>query len=574
MTLFSRIALLAIAALQISWQDPTYVRDQQGWLRMEGGHAFRVQADLISAQFKAPVDDVHAAVTALGDIDARLFGLTIKRSNRLGILDITLPAGADPLAIVAVMRETDLFVFAEETTIGFYHGIPNDSDFSQQWNMHNEGQSGGAVDADVDAPEAWDIQDGDPSVAIAILDSGTEWFHPDLANNIWENTGEIADNSIDDDNNGFVDDIRGWDFDNDDNDPNGTFTHGTWVAGVVGAQGGNGFGIAGLAGGATDGQGCSIMPLNVGSFAPNAAVLDDAILYAADNGARVITMSLTVPSSGAIDAALAAASAANVFINCAAGNGGGVGYPANSTLVMAVGGTDHNDNWGSFSAGPEIEVSAPGSNIYMTELGSGYGSASGTSFSSPHVAALAGLLFSEYPALTAGQARAVIRATADDVGAPGYDLQTGDGRVNAHTALVGAATFVAPTVTLYGSGLAGSGGETPLIGSPPGAFATVGSTNFSADLANALPNANVILLVGFAPDSIPYAGGQILIAVGGPLILIPATTNGLGRTSLPFLIPGNPAFAGVHVYCQWVADDPGAVLGKSMTAALDVLIGT
>ena len=361
---------------------------------------------------------------------------------------------------------------------------------------------------------------------------------------------------------------------NDDNDPNGSFTHGTWVAGVVAAQGGNGIGIAGLAGGATDGQGCSIMPLNVGSFAPNGAVLDDAILYAADNGAKVITMSLGVATSAAIDAAIAAADAAGVFVDCSAGNGGGVSYPATLPQVMAVGGTDHNDNWGFFSTGSQIECAAPGSNVYMTELGSTYGTASGTSFSSPHVAALAGLLFSEFPGMTSSQARAIIRGTADDVDAPGFDLRTGDGRINANAALMAGGSFITPSVTAYGTGLAGTSGNVPLITSPPGSLPTVGSANFSADVENGLPNANAILVVGIAPDSIPYAGGEILVAVSGFSALVPHTLNATGEASQRFFIPGNPFFAGVHLYCQYVIDDPGAALGKSMTGALDVLIGS
>ena len=114
----------------------------------------------------------------------------------------------------------------------------------------------------------------------------------------------------------------------------------------------------------------------------------------------------------------------------------------------------------------------------------------------------------------------------------------------------------------------------PLIGSPPGALPTVGSFNFAANIGNGLPNANAILVVGIAPASIPYAGGEILVAVSGFSVLVPMTLDGNGRASLPFRIPGNPFFAGVHLFCQWVVVDPGAVLGKSMTGALDVVIGT
>jgi subtilisin family serine protease len=575
MTTTVRCLLVCLAGLSIAWQDPSYVRDADGWLRLENGREYRVSSEVVTVQFEAPVDDVAVAVAGLADRDPSLAGLSVLRSNRLGIHDLSLPAGADPLEVVGALRATGLFALAEETATGHYTGgPPNDADFGLQWNMHNTGQSGGAADADVDALEAWAIQDGDPSVAIAVLDSGTDWTHPDLADAIWTNIGEIAGNGTDDDNNGYVDDIRGWDFDGNDNNPTGSFTHGTWVAGVVGARGGNGIGIAGLAGGASDGQGCMVMALNVGSFSPNSSVLDDAILYAVDNGARVITMSLTVPSSGAIDQAITAAKQADVFVNCSAGNFGGVTYPSTNADVMAVGGTNDDDNPGGFSSGPQVEVAAPGVDVYMTELGGGYGYSSGTSFSSPHVAALAGLILSENPALSAPQVRQIIIDTADDVSTPGFDNATGNGRINAAEALMAVSGVIPGAVISYGAGLAGTGGVVPQIAVRNEIVPTVGSSDFVVALNDALPGAVAWFLAGFGPGSLPFAGGTVLVDLGPSTFIQPLITSPAGIAGVLFVVTDDPVLAGLHVYCQWVVEDPGAVEGFAFTSAFDVVIGT
>lgn len=115
--------------------------------------------------------------------------------------------------------------------------FPGDKKFSEQWALHNTGQTGGTPDADIDAPEAWDIQTGSSDVVVAVIDSGVDYNHDELAANIWINPGEIADNEIDDDGNGFVDDVHGWDFANDDSDPFDDRGHGTRVTGIIAAKG-------------------------------------------------------------------------------------------------------------------------------------------------------------------------------------------------------------------------------------------------------------------------------------------------------------------------------------------------
>lgn len=551
-----------------------YVRDAQGWLRLENGETFRVNPDVITARFAAPVD----VASFLASLDGDAAGLTVVRSNRLGIVDLALPVGADPLAAVAALRASGAVDFAEETTSGSYTAtIPNDAQFGSLWNLDNTGQSGGTPDADVDGPEAWDIQDGDPDVVVAVLDSGSDWTHPDLGANVWSNPGEVPGNGVDDDGNGFIDDTMGWDFDSNDNNPNGAFNHGTMVASVIGAVGDNGLNLVGLAGGASDGEGCSIMIGNVGSFAPNGAVLDDAILYAADNGARVITMSLSVGTSSAIDAALDYAwNTQGVFVDNASGNNGfGVSYPANHPDCVAVASTNRNDNKSGFSnAGPEVEVSAPGEDITMLNLGGGTTSNSGTSFASPHVAALAGLLFSTQPGLTNDEVRLILQETADDVSTAGYDTGTGWGRINAFNAVSSVADgFVAAVAQAYGTGLAGDGGTVPLIQSLGGA-PKQGNSGFGVAVRQAAPGAPATMILGLAEGALPFKGGVLNVDVSQFHLLFDTTINGIGAAAFQLPIPDDDSLPGIELFAQWVIADGAAPVGFALSEGLAITIGT
>jgi hypothetical protein len=373
------------------------------------------------------------------------------RENRLGAVDITVPAGMDAVEFVARLQKEGVLDYAEVNTIGRYEQFaPNDTRYAELWGLNNTAQTGGTADADIDAPEAWEITTGSPGVAVAVLDSGTEYDHDDLQCNIWVNPGEDGDgdrvvwdtddlDGVDDDLNGFVDDLIGWDFDDGDNNPRGTYFHGTHVAGIVVACGNNALGVIGAAGGdGTGTTGVRLMVLNVGDDAPNGAVLDEAIIYAADRGARVITMSLSVGDTQAIRDALAYAyDTRGVFINNSSGNdNAGVSFPASDDHVMAVGATDHNDVRADFSNfGPTLDVVAPGVNILSTRLADAYGAGDGTSYASPHVAGTAGLMFSLNPAATNDQVTDCITSTAEDKGAAGRDDYYGFGRINAEAAL-------------------------------------------------------------------------------------------------------------------------------------------
>lgn len=555
-----------------------FEREGKSLFRVDAGARFAVLPDVVSVRLSDGKIAWDAFVASLGPDAGVLSELTPLRSNRLGILDLAL-AGHDPLLVVESLLATGRVEFADVNTLGSYSGTPNDPSFSTQWNLSNTGQSGGTVGADVKAPLAWDITGGDPSVVIAVIDSGTEYFHADLAPNMWKNAGEIAGNGLDDDANGFVDDVDGWDFDNNNNNPASGYFHGTAVAGVIVARGDNGLGIAGLAGGGDTGSACRAMALGIGEFGPNASVIDDAILYAIDNGARVITLSLSVPQSGAIDAALTAAHAAGLFIDCASGNNGAsVGYPATHTDVMAVASTNRFDNVSGFSnPGPQVEVAAPGEDILMTNLGGGYTTSSGTSFAAPHVAALAGLLFSAVPALTNEDVRTILQVTAKDVDVAGVDNRSGSGRIDAFAALTFATGSTIGTTAPYGAGTAGTQGKVPKIESKGGA-PQIGNGAFAAKVSDARGGKPAILVLGFGQAAYPFKGGTLLVEVALPYVTVTVTTStilgspfGVATVGLP--IPADPLLIGGVIDLQWLVNDPQAPVGFSMSEGLEVTIG-
>jgi subtilisin family serine protease len=257
--------------------------------------------------------------------------------------------------------------------------IPNDTDFSKLWGLQNTAQNvngtAGTADSDIDAPEAWDSVTGSSNVVIAVVDSGITYNHPDLSANIWTNTGETdCSDSIDNDGNGYIDDCRGWDFLDNDNDPMDYNNHGTHVAGTLAAAGNDGSGITGVMWQA------SIMPLRFlgvdGSGATSDAI--SAILYANANGAHIIINSWG--GSGFSQTLKDAIDASSAVVVCSAGNTGSdndsaPNYPASFTSdnIISVAATDQNDDLSDFSGSGSsnfgavsVDLAAPGNNIYST----------------------------------------------------------------------------------------------------------------------------------------------------------------------------------------------------------------
>jgi subtilisin family serine protease len=165
-----------------------------------------------------------------------------------GVFELKAPAGKRADEVRNNLAKLPGVAFVEPDFVVTTEATPaNDTYYAgYQWGLNNTGQTGGTSDADIDAPEAWDLTRGDGSVVVGVIDSGVDWTHPDLAANVWINPGEVAGDGIDNDANGYVDDVRGWDFFNRDNNPMDDNGHGTHVAGTIAASGNNGTGVAGV----------------------------------------------------------------------------------------------------------------------------------------------------------------------------------------------------------------------------------------------------------------------------------------------------------------------------------------
>jgi subtilisin family serine protease len=303
--------------------------------------------------------------------------------------------------------------------------IPNDPGFSQCWGMLNTGQTinsvpvdPGVAGADARATDAWSVRTGDPSFVIAVIDSGTLVTHPDLAANIWVNPGEIAGNGIDDDANGFIDDVNGWDFFSRDNNPSDP-GHGTHTAGTIGAVGNNGIGVAGVA------WQCKIMPVRF--LGPAGGLLTDGILaiqYVAGKGVKVSNNSWGGGPfmQSLFDAIAATRAIGHVFVASAGNNSQNSdlfpAYPAAYNLdnIISVAATDNNDGRASFSNyGPiSCDIGASGVNILST-YDVGYAYMSGTSMAGPHVAGAVALVYMQNPTFTYAQVKNQILATSRPV---------------------------------------------------------------------------------------------------------------------------------------------------------------
>lgn len=371
-------------------------------------------------------------------------GLQVKSDlTPLPVVSVNVPTGQE-IATVESLRRTGQVAFAELDYRAHATDVitPNDPGWSNQW---------GPVR--IQAPAAWNIVTG-TQVTIAVVDSGLQLSHEDLVSQVWTNPGEIPGNGLDDDGNGKIDDIHGWHiyhywngstFDPaEDADIRDDYGHGTHVSGIAAARTNNGAGIAGIAWGAR------IMPVKVLDQYGNGWYSDIAagILYATDNGAHIVNLSLGgASSSETLCAAVEYAYSKGAVLVAAAGNTGGtVFYPAACTHVLAVAATDSNDQRASFSNyGPQVDLAAPGVDIFSTWchpdttsglcLGNYYFSRSGTSMAAPHVSGVAALIRSLGPELSASQVVSRLLETSDDVSSPGPDIFTGWGRINAYRAI-------------------------------------------------------------------------------------------------------------------------------------------
>jgi subtilisin family serine protease len=364
------------------------------------------------------------------------------------IVKVTLTENADPDLFIESSSADPSIEYIQESRIYKIDFVPDDTLTAGQWAL-----------AKIDAFSAWNITAGDTSIIIGIIDTGIDFLHPDLKNKVYKNYNEVPGNNIDDDNNGFTDDFMGWDFtdrtgfpfdstggdyltwDNLPADDNG---HGTFIAGIAGAETNNGTGIAGAAPG--------VKLLNIRAFDPAGLGEEDdvaaGILYAVEMGAKVINMSFGDDAfSYVLRDVIKYAYHKNVVMIASSGNSGSdlPHYPSSYSEVISVGNSTIEDYVSSNSNfGSTIDLAAPGSSILTTAKGNGYTEVSGTSAAAPFVSAAASLILSLQD-LTNNEVEEILKSTSDDIDASGWDTKSGAGRLN----LFKAVSVLAPSIIKF-----------------------------------------------------------------------------------------------------------------------------
>ncbi|WP_077285868.1 S8 family serine peptidase [Cognaticolwellia aestuarii] len=347
------------------------------------------------------------------------------------------------------LRKNPAILYAEPDYIVSKAGVPNDARFDELWGMHNTGQTGGVDDADIDAPEAWDISTGSRDVVVGVIDTGVDYNHPDLTANMWVNPGEIAGDGIDNDNNGFIDDVHGINAITNSGDPMDDNGHGTHVSGTIGATGNDGVGVAGVNHNVSI-IGCKFLDGNGdGSTSDALTCIDYFVDLKNNHNVDVSTLNNSWGGGGfsqTLYDAITATSDANILFVAAAGNGGydndaSPSYPSSydHDSVLAVAGTNHTDAmYTSSQYGlTSVDIAAPARNVLSTVPGGGYSSFTGTSMATPHVAGAAALVLSVNPELSAVELKELLMNSGD--ANPATEGKTVSGkRLNIHNALLDA----------------------------------------------------------------------------------------------------------------------------------------
>ena len=428
----------------------------------------------------------------------------IRTFATIGVRHVGLREGvAVPAALRAYQQDPNV-LYAEPNYIVYADATPNDPYFYRQWGLHNIGQLGGTPDADIDAPETWDVTTGSESIIVAVIDTGVDYTHEDLQTNMWVNPGEVPDNQIDDDGNGYVDDVYGFDFctwegKERDSDPMDDHRHGSHCAGIIGAVGDNGVGIAGV------NWTVQIMALKFlsstgwGNTADAIACVEYATMMK-DRGYPIAVLSNSWGGGGyswALDAAIAAAGDRDILFVAAAGNSGRntdgkSHYPSCYDLdnIISVAASDRNDNLASFSnyGAKSVDLAAPGVGICSTVLNDEYISISGTSMACPHVAGTAALL-KTYTGESGLQVKERILAAVDPMAQQRGKPQTlSGGRLNLYSALSSTGPPPAETGTMAGTVYDSQGGPvkqatvTASAGSPVASTKTNGRGRYTLEL--------------------------------------------------------------------------------------------
>ncbi len=418
----------------------------------------------LTEQAMGALPDIASAASQLAT-----FGISVLQGlGAQGTLLVHVP-DTNPAAAAARFQQSGLIVEFEPNFAAANQAARADGMYPQQWPLENVGQVAGTVDADIDAEAAWALaseRGAGSRVIVGVIDSGVDWSHPDLAQNIWTNPGETAGDGIDNDGNGFVDDVHGWDFADNDSNPTDLNGHGTHVAGIIaGAE--NGTGIVGVA------PNAAILPIRVLGSSGSGSTADviRGIRYATmmrQRGEPVLVTNNSYGSSGQSKSAIAAirdSHQAGMLFVAAAGNDGlntdAAGhYPSAYTVpnIVSVAATDSSDSLAAYSnyGLGTVDVAAPGSAILSTLPGGRYGYKSGTSMAAPHVAGVIALAWSANPDASWNAIEQAVLSSADELPQLDGQVATG-GRLNAAAAVEAALGIIYPN-------FGGGPGEVPLVG--------------------------------------------------------------------------------------------------------------
>jgi len=326
---------------------------------------------------------------------------------QIGVLAVSVPQDA-LFHVQSALSHNPMVDFVEENRQIPPSVIPNDPYFGSEWHL-----------TQISAPQAWDVSTGNAKAVIAVLDSGVDPNHPDLASKL----------------------LPGYNFNDNNDNTTDVYGHGTMVAGIAAAVTNNSRGVSAIA------WQNSILPIRVTDTDgyTTYSLLAKGLTYAADKGAKTATMSFRIFGGSAFS------SAAKYFMDkgglavAAGGNTGTNQSDPDNPYILSVSATTNTDSLAAFSTyGPFIDLSAPGVSIWSTTRGGGYGSGSGTSFSTPLTAGVASLIFSANPTLTPYQVEQIMESTAVDLGTPGYDIYYGWGRIDAARALSAATGITSP----------------------------------------------------------------------------------------------------------------------------------
>jgi len=404
----------------------------------------KYKADEVLVKFKPGVQE-----TVKKSAHDKLGSKKLRQFDALRIDHVKIKDGLSVEEAIAEYKNEPHVEYAQPNYWYRAEGVPNDPRFAELWSMNNTGQVAGpdpgTPDADIDAPEAWNLVTGSTTPVIAVIDTGVDYLHEDLGANMWKNPGEIPNNGLDDDGNGYVDDVYGIDAANGDSDPMDDYLHGTHVAGIIGAVGNNQRGIAGV------NWNVKIMALKflTASGSGSTAWAIKCLEYVRMMKSRGINIVATSNSWGNTANDLALSDAINaqrdILFFAAAGNysasndtGTYIAYPAAFKLpnIVAVAATDNNDKLASYSSYGRysVHMAAPGSYILSTVPGNQYHVYSGTSMACPHVSGLAMLISARYPALDWRGIKNRILSGGDPIAAASGKTITGR-RINAYGSL-------------------------------------------------------------------------------------------------------------------------------------------